>query len=71
MRHSRLQHQATLSGEEHAVRCPRVSAGKAPAGQVALPSRGDWSNAGAAVHERCALMRKSRGTPGIRRGATG
>lgn len=34
MRHSRLQHQATLSGEEHAVRCPRVSAGKAPAGAV-------------------------------------
>ena len=34
MRHSRLQHQATLSGEEHAVRCPRVSAGKAPAAAV-------------------------------------
>jgi hypothetical protein len=34
VRHSRLQHQATLWGEEHAVRCPRVSAGKAPAGAV-------------------------------------
>ena len=25
----------------------------------------------AAAHARCALMRKSRGTPGISRGATG
>lgn len=34
MQHSRLQRQATLSEEEHEVRCPRVSAGKAPAGTV-------------------------------------
>jgi hypothetical protein len=38
VRHSRLQHQVTLSGEEHAVRCPRVSAGRRRRAPLSRPT---------------------------------